>query len=115
MLSKLQNIRRQVAELRATLLTPSFEGVSFDQLDSLLPGLQEAAAALQLLQLNPEAGSRQELEALARDLRSAARLIEHGRELVAGWARLLASSAACYRPNGEPISPAPPVHISVRG
>jgi hypothetical protein len=118
-LSKLRSIRKQVGELRAALLASSLEG-SAEEIDARLAGLQEAATALGFLQSLPqvetlEPGSRRELETLARELSSIGRLIERGREFLDGWARLLASNALCYRPDGEPISPAAPASISVRG
>jgi hypothetical protein len=114
--SKLRNIRKQVAELRAALLASSLEG-SAQEIDARLAGLQEAATALEFLQapLQAEPVSRQELETLARELSSVGQMIARGREFLDGWARLLASSALCYRPDGEPVSPAAPASISVRG
>lgn len=108
-----------MAELRTALLASSLEG-SAEEIDARLAGLQEAATTLGFLQSLPqletmEPGSRRELEALARELNSIGQLIARGREFLDGWARLLASNVLCYRPDGEPISPAAPANISVRG
>jgi hypothetical protein len=107
----LHNLREQAASLRAALLEPSVEG-----LESHLPALQEAAVTLERLKtesIQPE--SRRELEALARDLRSAGRLIAQGLAFQRGWARLLASASSGYRPDGEPVSLQAAGSISVRG
>jgi hypothetical protein len=107
----IHNVREQTAALRAALLAPSAEG-----LESQVPALQEAAVTLERLKteaIEPE--SRRELEALARELRSAGRLIAQGLAFQRGWARLLASASSSYRPDGEPVSLQAAGSVSVRG
>jgi hypothetical protein len=114
----IHNLRNQAAALRAALRTPSIEGLA-----AQVPELQEAASTLQRLSstLNTtpgaviEPGTRRELEALARDLGAAGRLIAHGLAFQKGWARLLASASSGYRPDGEPVSLKAAGSISVRG
>ena len=113
----LHNLREQAAALHAALLAPSAEGF-----ESHLPALQEAAVTLQRLfasgttpDASIEPGTRRELEGLARELRSAGRLIAHGLAFQRGLARLLASASSTYRPDGEPVALPAAGSISVRG
>jgi hypothetical protein len=111
MRSNIHSIRKIVAAVRAALLTPSIEGV-----DSHVPALQQAAAALEQLRGGPpEAGSRGDLEALARDLRACGRLIAQGLAFTQGMARVLAPAATSYRPDGEPVPLKAPGTLLVRG
>jgi len=97
--------------LRLALLAPSIEG-----LDAQLPALQDAVSTLQRFGAeSPGAGFRPELEALARDLRAIDRLIERGLAFQQGLARLLASSASGYQPDGEPVSLKTAGSLSVQG
>jgi hypothetical protein len=120
MRSIIHNVREQTAALRTALLAPSIEG-----LQAHLPALQAAALALQSLQADlpdasirlrtPEPETRRELEALARDLGVAGRLVAHGLAFQLGLARLMASASAGYRPDGEPVPLKTAASISVRG
>jgi hypothetical protein len=103
MRSKLRNVRETVAGLRATLLAPSGEAIN-----AHMPALQQAAAILESLQAeslqerSPESKSREELEAVARELRTTGKLIAQGLALTQGMARLLAPVTCGYRQDGEP-------------
>lgn len=111
MRSSIHNLREQAAALRAALLAPSVEDLA-----AQLPELQEAAVTLERLKsesIAPE--SRGELEALARELRTAGRLIAQGLAFQRGWARLLASATSAYRPDGEPVPLPVAGSLSVRG
>ncbi|HEY4362034.1 MAG TPA: hypothetical protein VGN17_13745 [Bryobacteraceae bacterium] len=114
MRSNIHNAKQSVAELRATLLTPSFEG-----LESQVPALEAAVRELEALKSAPGSGtralSRSEMQSFAVDLLGVARLIEHGMLFQQGWARILAASACNYQPNGEPASAPPAATVSVQG
>lgn len=117
MRSSIHKVREQTAALRATLLAPSIEG-----LESHLAALQEAAITLRELQADQsaepaviEGASRQELEALARDLSTAGRLIAHGLAFQQGLTRLMASATSGYRPDGEPVTLHAAANIWVHG
>ena len=111
MRSKLHKVRETVAQLRQALLAHSPEAI-----DAQAPALEEAALALQELQQeSPEPDARAEAEALAREIQGASKLIANGAAVARGMARLLASAAACYGPDGEPAAVAPQSTIAVRG
>jgi hypothetical protein len=104
--------------LRATLLAPSPEA-----LESYLPALEETLHDLQRLQQDQwspgEPGQARELrinlDALAKELRAVANLIQHGMAFQQGWSRLLAGATGGYRPDGEPRPLQAQGSISVRG
>lgn len=118
MRSNIHNVRQAVAALRVALLSPSPEGIA-----SQLPALQEAAVTLERLERErqardaeaPHAGLRDELEALATELRAPAKLIAQGLAFVRGMSRLLAPPTADYQPDGEPVPLKPPSSLLVRG
>jgi hypothetical protein len=129
MRSIIHNLREQTAALRAALLAPAGAQVG-EGLESHLPALQDAALTLERLtstfggpeggRRGPpgaliEPGTRRELKALAGELDTAGRLIAHGLAFQQGLTRLLASSAAGYRPDGEPVELSAAGSISVRG
>ncbi len=92
-----------MAALRAALLAPPDE-MAAERLAAHTPALQNAALDLERLRNDPVLRTglaREELEALARELRAAARLTAQGLELARGMARLLAPAAG-YGQDGEP-------------
>jgi hypothetical protein len=106
--SATERVRETIGALRVTLLAPSPEA-----LESHLPALEKALYYLQGVQ--PDEDIRQDLKALAAELRAAGRLIEHGIAFQQGWARVLAAATNGYRPDGEPRPLQPPGSISVQG
>jgi hypothetical protein len=113
MRSSIHNVRETVAALRVALLQPSIEGIELQ-----LPALQDAALTLERLKTDPlrsESEFRQQLEALARDLRGSRRLAARGLEMTQGIARLLTPVTAGYRPDGEPIPAKLAGTILIRG
>jgi hypothetical protein len=111
----IHNARNTVAELRSALLSPSPEG-----LEVTVPALEAAVRDLEAIRSEhalSEHGfvARRELQAFAADLLGVARLIEHGMQFHHGWARVLASAACNYQPNGEPAAAAPVGKLSVQG
>ena len=92
--------RKHVEELRIALLTPSA-----DEVIAALPGLDEAVRCLTAA--SEDRPARADLEKpkllkLKNELRTVARLIEHGAALNQGWANLLGAAAAGYTPAGQP-------------
>lgn len=115
MRSTIHSVRTHVAALRAALRT-----ASVDSIESALPALQEAAQLLWSLQREAAAAPgttraelREEIEALATDLRASQALIGHGLAFIRGWAGFLAAATAGYRPDGAPAPLAAQGSISV--
>ena len=108
MRSKVHSVREIVAELRAALLAPTPEN-----LESQLPALERAAAALR--ESGPEPASPGEIRNLAFELLNTQRLTAHGLETQQALARLLAASLGGYRSDGEPSPVAATGGISVQG
>jgi hypothetical protein len=110
MRSNIHNARHAVAELRATLLSPSPEGLA-----SHVPALEAAVRDLEALGSGQDFVPRREIELFAVDLLGVARLIEHGMIFNQGWARVLAAAGSNYQLDGEPAPLEPAGKISVRG
>lgn len=116
MRSKLPSVRETVAALRTALLSPSVEGIT-----ACVPALQEAALDLERLRAetldkqSPDSGTRRELDALARELRGAGKLIAQGMAFTQGMARVLAPATADYRPDGEPVVAKTASTLLIRG
>lgn len=106
MRSKVHSVRERVAALRAALLAPTPEGLEAE-LPSLQLALEDLAAA--------ERPDLAELRALARDLKNAQTLIDHGLGTQQGLARLLAASLGGYQPDGEPAPLTAAGTIAVEG
>ena len=56
-----------------------------------------------------------DLKALKIELRSAAKLIQHGFEFHRGWARLLGAAASGYTASGEAAQLNPPRKLALEG
>ena len=106
MRSKVHSVREHLAQLRATLLAPTPEG-----LEAELPSLQRAIDELN----SPGEFDRSELARLALELRNAQALIEHGLSTQQALARLLAASFGGYQPDGEPAPLASAGSIALEG
>ena len=115
MRSKLNIARRRVADLRQALLSPSPE-----EIERCLPGLAEAATCLG--QLERELHSERadpllaaELQALQRDLKMIARMVQQSSAFYRGWASILGAAAGGYTSSGQAAEIAVPGTIAVRG
>ncbi len=116
----IEPVRETIGALRASLLAPSPEA-----LESHLPALEKALHDLQGLQHDSDLQTdlhndfhkelREDLKALAAELRAAGSLVKHGIEFQQGWARVLAAATDGYRPDGEPRPLQPRGSISVEG
>jgi hypothetical protein len=122
MRSNIHNASQAVAELRASLLSPS-PAPSPESLAAHVPALEAAVRDLEALRSDPSltAGtvpgfsSRKEIEIFALDLLGVARLIEHGMIFNQGWARMLAASDSNYQQSGEPAPLEPAGKVSIKG
>ena len=110
MRENLNVVRQHIAGLRAALLLPTPEAI-----ERSLPGLIEAAGLLREAGDRPSRELHNDLAAVQSDLRSVARLIDHGAALNLGWARLLGAATAGYTPSGEAAPLTAPGSISVQG
>lgn len=108
MRSSLKQARERIAALRASLICSSPEAI-----EQCLAPLAEAAASLCCCQADPEA--LDEAVTLRRELARAARLIQSGTELNAGWARILGASTAGYTSKGDAAPVGAAGNVSIRG
>ena len=113
--SSLRDARNHVARLREALLAPSPEAIA-----RCLPGLIEAGECLGRVQQElgggpVDGGLVLEVQAFQRELKIAAKLIEHGAALQSGWAKLLGAAVSGYLPDGEAAPLSAAGTISVRG
>jgi hypothetical protein len=115
MRSKIKQARDRVEALRLALLSPTPEDIA-----QALPGLEEAASCLAILEQEVREGAcapyevRRELKLLKNDLRISARLIEQGIAFCQGWAKLLGGVPA-YTQAGHSQPPPSAGTLSLRG
>lgn len=115
MLLSIKQARDRVEALRLALL-----GSSPEEIVEALPGLEEAVRCLEAVEQEVRQGScapyevRRELKLFQDDLRSNARLIEHGIQFCRGWANLLGAGPA-YTPAGHSAPPEQLATLSLRG
>lgn len=119
MRAKLQDVRRRVATLRRTLLSPSAEEIRLH-----LPELMEAVQRLDDIQNELRShGARdaqngdlaQELQALKKELRMVHRLIDHSVAFYQGWAKLFGSATGGYMSSGEAAPLTTPAVVWMQG
>jgi hypothetical protein len=110
MRSNIHNASQAVAELRASLLSPSPESLT-----AHVPALEAAVRDLEALRADTGTVPRKEIEIFALDLLGVARLIEHGMIFNQGWARMLAASNSNYQQSGEPAPIEPAGKVSIKG
>ena len=115
MRSRIKQARDRIEALRIALT-----GSSPEEIDAALPGLEEAARALETVELEIRDGAcapyevRRELKLLKSDLRLSGRLIGQGMAFCQGWARLVGASPA-YTQDGQSAPSEPLTTLSVRG
>ena len=115
MLLRIKQARDRIEALPLALL-----GSSPEEILEALPGLEEAVRCLEAVEQEVRQGScapyevRRELKLFQNDLRSNARLIEHGIQFCRGWANLLGAGPA-YTPAGHSAPPEQLATLSLRG
>lgn len=116
MRSRIKLAREKIEELRLALVSPTPEDIG-----AALPGLEEAARCLEVVEQEVREGScgssevRRELKRLKNDLRICVRLIEHGMAFCQGWAKMLGAGPA-YTQAGQPTPAEPSAGgLSLRG
>jgi len=115
MLLRIKQARDRMEALRLALL-----GSSPEEILEALPGLEEAARCLEAVEQEVRQGCcapyevRRELKLFRNDLRSNARLIEHGVQFCRSWANLLGAGPA-YTPAGHSAPPEQLATLSLRG
>jgi len=125
MRSAVDDARRQLDRLREALLSPSPQ-----DLEEAMPELARAIASMETstyaLKKAPvcgeapdagllDAGLRNDLEALCRELRVAQKLLDRGRELCAARAMFVATAAGGYGASGKPSALRPSSSIKIEG
>ena len=115
MLSRIKQARARIEALRLALL-----GSSPEEILAALPGLEEAVCFLETVDREMREGAcapyevRREVKLLKSDLRSNARLVEHGLHFCRGWANLLGAGPA-YTQAGHTAPPEQSATLSLRG
>src|ERR1700733_12265580 len=112
---KIRGARDRVEALRLALVSPTMEDIS-----EVLPGLDEAARCLEMVEQDVRSGAcapyevRRELKLLKNDLRITARLIEHGIAFCQGWAKMIGAGPA-YTQAGRTATRQSEGTLSLRG
>jgi hypothetical protein len=115
MRSKIKEARSRVEALRVALLSSTS-----DEMGAALPGLDEAARCLALVEEELRGGARvsqeirREVKLLKNDLRISGRLIEQGMAFCQSWAKMLGSGPGYTQAGlGAPLQPA--TTLTLRG
>ncbi len=105
MRSKIKEARTRVERLRVALLSSTS-----DEMGAALPGLDEAARCIALVEEEMRGGARvsdeirREVKLLKNDLRISGRLIEQGMAFCQSWAKMLGAGPGYTRAGyGAPV------------
>ena len=116
MRGRVENVRRHLARLRATMASPAVR-----EIEEALPGFAEAITAMQEMErkladgATAERGLAAALAALMREIGSTQEMADRGWELYRLRARELATLAAGYGATGMPAPLPPAATIRIEG